>query len=98
MHAAGVNPPPAPPPPPQSRLQALRSLLNSASPRSILLLEDVDAAFVGRRGAAGVSSLTFSGLLNAIDGVRACCCCMLVPVEGRKLGACRLHDGGAGVR
>ena len=51
--------------------------LHSASTRSILLLEDVDAAFVGREamaaaggggGAAG-GRLSFSGLLNAIDGV-----------------------------
>lgn len=39
--------------------------------RSILLLEDVDAAFVDRSAASGqgTARLTFSGLLNAIDGV-----------------------------
>jgi hypothetical protein len=38
--------------------------------RSILLLEDVDAAFVDRSaGGGGAARLTFSGLLNAIDGV-----------------------------
>jgi len=64
----------------------LRSLLNSAADRSLLLLEDVDAAFVGRTAAAaslgaggnasgggggGAPALSFSGLLNAIDGVAA---------------------------
>jgi hypothetical protein len=39
--------------------------------RSILLLEDVDAAFVDRAASQGGATgrLTFSGLLNAIDGV-----------------------------
>ena len=60
--------------------------LSSAAPQCILLLEDVDAAFVrrdggggaGARGVAGAGgkeagggALTFSGLLNAIDGVAA---------------------------
>jgi chaperone BCS1 len=39
--------------------------------RSILLLEDVDAAFVDRTSSSAASGLTFSGLLNAIDGVAA---------------------------
>jgi hypothetical protein len=43
-----------------------------ASCRSILLLEDVDAAFVDRSAAQSTGGrLTFSGLLNAIDGVAA---------------------------
>jgi hypothetical protein len=37
--------------------------------RSLLLLEDVDAAFVERQGEGAAARLTFSGLLNAIDGV-----------------------------
>ncbi len=50
--------------------ELLRGLLNSAAPRSVLLLEDVDAAFVDRAAAGGAASgLTFSGLLNAVDGV-----------------------------
>eukprot|EP01116_Phalansterium_solitarium_P011399 TRINITY_DN27061_c0_g1_i1.p1 TRINITY_DN27061_c0_g1~~TRINITY_DN27061_c0_g1_i1.p1 ORF type:complete len:435 (-),score=10.49 TRINITY_DN27061_c0_g1_i1:4-1308(-) len=50
----------------------LNSLLNSAPPRSILLLEDIDAAFVGRANREDVHSrVTFSGLLNALDGVAA---------------------------
>lgn len=53
--------------------ETLRQLLNTAGTRSVLLLEDVDAAFVDRTAAAGAASgtLTFSGLLNAIDGVAA---------------------------
>jgi hypothetical protein len=43
-------------------------------PRAFALLEDVDAAFV-RRDAADMSQsrsyVTFSGLLNALDGVSA---------------------------
>jgi chaperone BCS1 len=44
---------------------SLRELLTTARERGILLLEDVDSA-LGTN-----STLTFSGLLNAIDGVVA---------------------------
>ncbi len=50
----------------------LNHLLSNAPDRSILLLEDVDAAFFGRQQAAEdgyQASVTFSGLLNALDGV-----------------------------
>lgn len=54
----------------------LNHLLSNAPERSIMLLEDVDAAFLGRaahaseRQADGYQpSVTFSGLLNALDGV-----------------------------
>ncbi|KAJ3190037.1 hypothetical protein HDU85_000328 [Gaertneriomyces sp. JEL0708] len=51
----------------------LSHLLNHAPPRSIILLEDVDAAFNNRmqndKAGGGYSPLTFSGLLNALDGV-----------------------------
>ena len=50
----------------------LNHLLSNAPERSILLLEDVDAAFLGRQqtGEDGYqASVTFSGLLNALDGV-----------------------------
>lgn len=50
--------------------EALRGLLNTAGTKSILLLEDVDAAFVDRTANQGGGRLTFSGLLNALDGVR----------------------------
>jgi len=53
----------------------LAMLLMRLPKRSILLLEDADAAFVNRRrrDADGYSgaTVTFSGLLNALDGVAA---------------------------
>ncbi|CCK68852.1 bifunctional AAA family ATPase chaperone/translocase BCS1 KNAG_0B04170 [Huiozyma naganishii CBS 8797] len=50
----------------------LNHLMNNMPERSILLLEDIDAAFNERSqtGETGFhSSVTFSGLLNALDGV-----------------------------
>ncbi|GAA5893363.1 hypothetical protein JCM6882_008014 [Rhodosporidiobolus microsporus] len=50
----------------------LNHLLANAPERSIVLLEDIDAAFSKRQqtGEAGFNSnVTFSGLLNALDGV-----------------------------
>lgn len=51
-------------------------LLNVPPPKSIVLLEDIDAAFVGREhidhnsiAFQGLGRLTFSGLLNCLDGV-----------------------------
>lgn len=45
-------------------------LLARVPDKSILLLEDVDCAFTRRKRASGKDGgLTFSGLLNAIDGV-----------------------------
>ena len=51
----------------------LNHLLTKVPPRTMVLLEDADAAFVNRRqagedGYAG-PNVTFSGLLNALDGV-----------------------------
>jgi chaperone BCS1 len=53
----------------------LAYLLTKLPKRSLLLLEDADAAFVNRRqrdtdGYSG-ATVTFSGLLNALDGVAA---------------------------
>jgi chaperone BCS1 len=53
----------------------LAHLLTKLPPRTILLLEDADAAFRNRRqvdeeGYSG-GTVTFSGLLNAMDGVAA---------------------------
>jgi len=53
----------------------LADLLTKLPPRSLLLLEDADAAFRNRRqmdedGYSG-GTVTFSGLLNALDGVAA---------------------------
>jgi len=54
----------------------LQHRLADAPENSIILLEDIDAAFKSREANAhleeaskGLNSLTFSGLLNAIDGV-----------------------------
>ncbi|KAH3900257.1 probable Mitochondrial chaperone BCS1 [Saccharomycodes ludwigii] len=50
----------------------LNHLMNNIPERSILLLEDVDAAFNHREQTAEngfKSGVTFSGLLNALDGV-----------------------------
>ncbi|KAJ3112571.1 hypothetical protein HK100_002282 [Physocladia obscura] len=52
----------------------LAHLLANAPPQSMILLEDVDAAFARNRDAKqeGFQSMvTFSGLLNALDGVAA---------------------------
>ena len=44
--------------------------LREAPVRSIVILEDVDAVFIERTSAKGnISGVTFSGLLNALDGV-----------------------------
>lgn len=50
--------------------ERLMSLLANLPSRSVLLVEDIDAAFHGRE-KANESDLTFSGLLNALDGVTA---------------------------
>lgn len=51
----------------------LNHLLTKVPPRTIVLLEDADAAFINRRQADGDgytgATVTFSGLLNALDGV-----------------------------
>lgn len=43
--------------------------LSTVPPQSVVLLEDIDAAFVQREAGNNFSRLTFSGLLNALDGV-----------------------------
>ncbi|KRY31356.1 Mitochondrial chaperone BCS1 [Trichinella spiralis] len=55
----------------------LQHLLNVAPLETIILLEDVDAAFINREeqhpdmrvAYSGLTHVTFSGLLNAVDGV-----------------------------
>lgn len=54
----------------------LNQLLNNAPEQSIILLEDIDAAFTTREEAPaqraaydGLNRVTFSGLLNCLDGV-----------------------------
>ncbi|KAJ3012645.1 UNVERIFIED_CONTAM: mitochondrial chaperone [Siphonaria sp. JEL0065] len=58
--------------------ETLTELMVDTPPRCILLLEDIDAAFVSRTLTSTasqdntiVTNVTFSGLLNAIDGVAA---------------------------
>lgn len=45
--------------------EQLNQLFNSTPPRSVILLEDVDAAFV-QRDSESQNGVTFSGLLNAL--------------------------------
>jgi chaperone BCS1 len=47
----------------------LMNMLRTAPIRSLIVLEDIDAAFVQRDSSDFSRRLTFSGLLNAIDGV-----------------------------
>jgi chaperone BCS1 len=48
----------------------LQELLATPPPNAIVLIEDIDCVFVQRQGTEEKrSKLTFSGLLNAIDGV-----------------------------
>ena len=53
----------------------LNTLLNNTPIHSIILLEDIDAIFVDRTSVQENKdkgrSVTFSGLLNALDGVRS---------------------------
>lgn len=47
----------------------LSGLMAGAPERSVLVLEDIDAVFHQRQAGEAASAVTFSGLLNAIDGV-----------------------------
>eukprot|EP00457_Paulinella_chromatophora_P006322 gb/GEZN01006340.1/.p1 GENE.gb/GEZN01006340.1/~~gb/GEZN01006340.1/.p1 ORF type:complete len:446 (-),score=44.22 gb/GEZN01006340.1/:312-1649(-) len=47
----------------------LNALFAVTPPRSIILLEDIDAAFVQRDAKQNNFGVTFSGLLNTLDGV-----------------------------
>ena len=49
----------------------LRELMFCAPSNAIIAMEDVDAAFRGREAADQKGGISFSGLLNAIDGVAA---------------------------
>ena len=51
---------------------SLNRALNDAPQNSIILLEDIDGVFVGREEVnKNRRGVTFSGLLNALDGVRS---------------------------
>ncbi len=47
------------------------NLLNTAPQKSMILIEDVDSIFSERKNVDRNNQLTFSGFLNAIDGVRS---------------------------
>ena len=47
----------------------LAAAMRDAPRRSVVMLEDVDAIFVERKAQTEKGGVTFSGLLNAIDGV-----------------------------
>ncbi|KAG0347163.1 hypothetical protein BG004_008319 [Podila humilis] len=49
----------------------LSELVSDTPSRCLLLIEDVDAAFVQRESKDAASGITFSGLLNSVDGVSA---------------------------
>jgi chaperone BCS1 len=49
----------------------LADLLQSTPPRSLILIEDIDAFFVAREKQDSRIQFSFSGLLNALDGVGA---------------------------
>jgi chaperone BCS1 len=46
-------------------------LLNTAPKKAVILIEDVDSIFSERKNTEKNNALTFSGFLNAIDGVRS---------------------------
>lgn len=48
--------------------QQLSALMSSVPDNALVLIEDVDAIFRGRENKAG-NQVTFSGFLNAVDGV-----------------------------
>lgn len=49
----------------------LSELVADTPSRCLLLIEDVDAAFVQRKSKDAATGITFSGLLNSVDGVSA---------------------------
>lgn len=49
--------------------EKLMALMSSTPVNSIVLIEDVDCVFKERQKVDGKESITFSGLLNAVDGV-----------------------------
>jgi chaperone BCS1 len=48
---------------------SLSEAIKEAPSRSIIVLEDVDALFEGRESKNGKTNVSFSGLLNALDGI-----------------------------
>lgn len=54
---------------PELSNKRLQTLLSNLPRRALLLLEDIDAVFVGRERRSETVKLSFAGLLNALDGV-----------------------------
>lgn len=50
---------------------SMADLLQRTPPRSLILIEDIDAFFQAREKLDGRIEISFSGLLNALDGVAA---------------------------
>jgi mitochondrial chaperone BCS1 len=50
---------------------SMADLLQRTPPRSLILIEDIDAFFQAREKQDGRIEISFSGLLNALDGVAA---------------------------
>lgn len=76
----------------------LNHLMNHIPDRSILLLEDVDAAFNKREQSSDqgyTSGVTFSGLLNALDGVASAeeCLTFMTTNHPEKLDPALLRPG-----
>ena len=76
----------------------LNHLMNHIPNRSILLLEDVDAAFNKREQSADqgyTNGVTFSGLLNALDGVASAeeCITFMTTNHPEKLDPALLRPG-----
>ncbi|MEM8729710.1 MAG: AAA family ATPase [Pseudomonadota bacterium] len=70
---------------PQMTDEDLREGLATAPQGALLVLEDIDAMFSGRQSGDAGAQLSFSGLLNAIDGIGA--------QEGRALVMTTNHPG-----
>jgi chaperone BCS1 len=51
--------------------QSIADLLQKTPPRSLILIEDIDAFFIDRDKQDSRIEVSFSGLLNALDGVAA---------------------------
>ena len=62
----------------------LAQLLRNAPPRAMLLLEDVDSIFVQRSAKTEAGGVSFSGLLNALDGAAAAEGCVLMMTTNHK--------------
>jgi chaperone BCS1 len=56
---------------PEMTDDALKSAVQEAPARSIIVLEDIDALFDKQRNKKSTTPLTFSGVLNALDGIGA---------------------------